>query len=306
MGKHKLDGGGEVEVTSVNGTFGKIEPRMEGSGRDRVVTFSQPTGAPITSIKFKFKTTGNNSAFMFGIKQISTPREFQALYAGLKDIDGSISLETKGLNDNHFLDITPASLTVLFDARNSSTGSTARAPHAPFFSELPMSVHAGTEVELGIVDGPGETFRMELQNGATDRPNFLARVNTGSEFVTALVAAKFDGTGRAISHAPIEGVRWRVKTFANVTWNGNVPTLERPVHESTKVEDLQTISSDSEFDVLRNLSLTAADCIVQKFNDGLYSARGQFEAQNFNRPTGHLTAIGSKGVIYIQFPVVAN
>jgi hypothetical protein len=306
MGKHKLDGGGEVDVTSVTSAFSAIAPRIEGLGRDRVVTFSQPTGTQLTAVKFKFKATGNNSSFMFGIKQICTPQDFQVLYAGLKDIDGSISLETKGFNGNRFLDISPASLTVLFDARNFSTGATANAPHAPFYSEKPALVRPSSEVELGIVDGPGETFRMELQNGATDRPNFLDRVKISSEFVTALVAVKLDGSGRAISHTPLEGVRWRIESFANVIWNGNTPTLTRPTHQSKKVGDLPTISSDSEFDILRNVSLAASDCIVQKFNDGLFSARGQFEAQNFSRPTGHLTVIGSKGVVYIQFPVVAN
>ena len=104
MGKHQLSGGVEVEVTAVNATLDSSPPRIEGSGRDRVLSFSKPTAAsPLANIQFKFKATGKPSAFLFGIKQISTPTDYQALYAGLKDIDGSISMELPGFDDNRFL-----------------------------------------------------------------------------------------------------------------------------------------------------------------------------------------------------------
>ena len=169
-----------------------------------------------------------------------------------------------------------------------------------------MTVRAGTEVELSIVDHPGNNTRLELQNGATDRPNFLDRVTKSEDFLTALVVVSFDAGGRAISHTPLEGVRWRVKSSARIAWSGNDASIQNSLHQATKVGNLPTISADSEFDILRNMSLTAADCIVQKYNDALFSAKGQFERQNFNRPTGRLTTISSKGVRYIQFPVVAN
>ncbi len=309
MGKHTLDGAVEVDVTSITATFGALAPRIEGVGRDRVLTFSKPTvAAPMVAVQFKFKTAGNTSSFMFGVKQICTPTEYQGLYAGLKDIDGSISLETKGFNGSRFLDVATTSLTVLFDGNNFSTGAAAVARHAPFYSESPsLLARPGIEVELGIVDHPGGTFRLELQNGATDRPNFLDRVKMSSEFVTALVAARFDASGRAVSHTPVEGVRWRIQSFARINWSGNNASVERPLHQTTKIEELQTISPDSEFNIFRNVSLTTADCIAQKFNDGLFSARGEFERQDFNKPTGRLTTIGlSRGVIYIQVPVIAN
>ena len=306
MGKHQLDGGMEVEVTAVNATLGSSPPRIEGSGRDRVLSFSKPTDAlPLVNIHFKFKATGNTSAFMFGIKQICTPTDYQALYAGLKDIDGSISMESPGFDNNRFLDISPTVLRVLFDANNFSTGAIASAPHAPFFSEAPATVRAGTEIELSIVDHPGNNTRLELQNGATDRPNFLDRVTKSEDFLTALVVVRFDA-GRVISHTPVEAVRWRVKSFARIAWSGNDASIQGPLHQATKVADLPTISAGSELDILRDMSLTTADCLVQKYNDALFSAKGQFERQNFSRPTGQLTTISSRGVRYIQFPVIAN
>lgn len=307
MGKHKLDGGGEVEVTAVTSIFGAVPPRIDGEGRERRLTFSKPTAAaPLASIDFKFKPTGNTSSFLFGIKQICMQKDFQGLYVGLKDIDGSISLETEGFDNVRLLDIATSSLTVLFDANNSSTGARAVAPHAPFYSEGEVEFRSGSEAKLGIVDHPGANFRLELQNGATNRPNFLERVRMSSDFVTALVVSKIDAKGRAISHTPLEGVRWRARSFARISWDGNNPKLEEARHQAMEVESLSTISSDSEFDIFRNTSLTVADCMVQKFNDGLFSARGLFERQDFNKPTGKLTPIRSRGVIYIQFPVIAN
>ncbi len=307
MGKHTLDGGVVVDVISMTTSFGTQPPRFEGEGRERILTFSKPANAvPMASVKFKIRATGNTSSIRLGIKQICMPKDFQGLYEGIKDINGSISLETKGFNDVRFLDIASTELKVLFDARNNATGAQAFAAHAPFYSETPVFVRPGSEIEIGAEDHPGANFRLELQNGATDRPNFLSRVRMRSEFATALVVAKLDSAGRAVSHTPLEGVRWRAQSFASITWNGNTPNLEQPRHQAIKTEDLPTISSDGEFDIFRNISLTVTDCIPQKFNDGLFAAKGQFERQDFSKPTGRLTAIGSKGVVYIQFPVIAN
>src|SRR5882724_9315146 len=186
MGKHSLDGGVVVDVTSVTTSFGAQAPRIEGTGRERILSFSKPTAAAeMASVKFKFKAAGDVSKLLFGIKQVALPKDFQGLYEGLKDIDGSISLETKGLNDVRILDIASTTLTVLFDARNNATGARAFATHAPFFSAIPSTVRAGFEAELGIADHPGGNFRLELQNGTTDRPNFLSSVRMSTEFVTA-------------------------------------------------------------------------------------------------------------------------
>lgn len=307
MAKHKLDGGVEIEVTGVTPVFGNIPPRIEGTGRERLLTFGKPTeGAPLAGIKFRFKATGNTAGFLFGIKQICTLQEYQGLYAGLKETDGSISIETRGFAGTRMLDISPSVLRILFDARDCATGAVATAPHAPFFSDTPVSVRPGASIELEVTDHPGGNFRMELQNGATDRPNFLDRVTMSEDFVTALVAVKLDGASRPEAHIPLEGIRWQVKSSCRVEWNGNTPTLQRPIHTARKVEDLSAISSAGEFDILRNMSLVAADSIVQKFNDGLFAAQGQYKQQDFNKPTQRLTTLGSRGVVYIQFPIVAN
>jgi len=255
MSKHKLDGAVEVDVTSVTSEFRGRAPEIEGVDRDRMLRFGRPKVIdPIVDIKFKFKATKHDSSIMFGVKQIVVIKEYQALYAGLKDIDGSISLESSGFNNVGFLDISPTSLNGLWDASNNSTGTSVVAYHAPFYSESPSLVRPGIEVELGIVDDPGGgSLRLELQNGATDRPNFLTRFKRSEEFVTALIAAKFDARGRALFHTPLEGVRWRAQTFASTSWNGNTATLERSMRQATKIAELQTISSsDNEFDIFRN------------------------------------------------------
>ena len=307
MAKHKLDGGGELDIISMTGGFGSAVPFIEGSGQDRLLNFSKPANAaPLISVNFKIKSTADMFSTSFGIKQICKITKSEALYEGIKDINGSISYEAIGFIDITFLDIAPSSLTLLFNNENVATGAVASAQHAPFYSENPAFIKAGVERDLGIVDHPGGNFRLELQNAATDRPNFLSRVRKSSEFVTALVVIKADKSGKTISHTPLAGIRWRCDQFATLQWEGNNAAIAAQKYLATKISDLQTISTDAEFDILRNTSSTVADCIVQKFNDALFSASHKFRIQDYKNKTNKLTVINSKGIAYIQFPIIAN
>ena len=224
-------------------------------GTIRVSSGMDPTartvGATAMSATAGFIMRGSNCAV--GFKQLAAFRFQTALYAGLKESDGSIDESSTGLNFRLFLDCSP---------RDDLT-----TPWAPFYLP-PVFVRNGAPVSIDMPDQPGARYRLQRRNSLRDRLNFLISVRSRCEFVTFVVVQLPDGT-----HAPTEGFSWRYNHEVDLNWQNGTPSIARDTSHIGLDSRLPSLpAGDPRFGMLANARLGSTDTIVFKFNQAMRAA----------------------------------
>ena len=302
---HSLGGTASVEVVSVTASFGSTVPIVQRvEDNSRILKYSKPDSVSQTAkVSFKFTTKNVPQDTAFGIKQFIRIDSHSHTLKGLKSIDGRITTRFRGPKTGFILDVSANTLTVLFQPNSGvPTGARATAPHAPFFSEGPAFVRPSSLVELSIIDSPGGAIPLELRNVATDRINYLDSIDIRQVFLTVLTAVNKDKV-----HTPLEAVLWRQRVEGNVTWdNRGQPDISKVTAVNTGDGTFPNIDQNflfADFNFLANASLTVADCMVQRYNDALFTVQGMYKQQNFTTATKLETRLESKGYELVQFPL---
>ena len=301
MGTYNLGGSATITVTQVKVTTGSLPPTIAtlAGTSESSVTFGKPVAAlPIASVTFSFRTEGTGANHMFGIKQLARVAFHTGIYAGNSSLEGSIEVFSEGsLSNTWFLDCGGAALNPLLDANQIPTGTQIFASYSPFFDSGAGIVRPHSDIEMAVSDHPGGNFRTILRNPATDRLNYLIKCSIKSEFLTALVAVLPGG-----KHVPIEAARWVSEGQAFVTWAGSRPSLTHQFNRAMFLGKIDNFTDARQNILLANAALTASDTIVQKFNNQLLAASGNYQRQTFTPPSHTLTRVGTSDVAYVQYP----
>jgi hypothetical protein len=195
-----------------------------------------------------------------GFKQVASFKFSTALYAGLKESDGSIEESSTGLNFTNLIDC--------------ATDSHFNSPQAPFY--LPVNnVRGGAEVSIEMVDQPGGRWRLQRSNAKRDRVNFLIAGRRETTFLCYLVVVLPSG-----KHVPVEGFAWSDVQDVDINWRAGEPTIIRSsVGAKFNFRVLKLDSADTRFTLLSNPSLATPDTIVTKYNGAMFKAQaGQTNA----------------------------
>lgn len=264
--------GGRLDSFDLSSTFAGTGPsaalQFDGTGDNRgYVRYAASANADATAMgqtaagaKARGIISGAN--FIVGFKQIAFFSFQTALYAGLKDSDGSIVDTSTGLNGKQFIDC--------------AVNENLQAPSAPFY--LPRSVAPnGKPFEITMVDQPRGRVRMQRRNKKRDRLNFLISFATSCRFLTYFVVERPNG-----SHLPIKGFGWNYKQSIDLAWIDGKPKIQRNVGSVDNQGFLDNLrAGDSRFDMLANKDLRSADTLVTQFNQAMIAAQSGKISPNY-------------------------
>ena len=246
-------GFGKATLKVPDDVFPEIKGTIQVSSGQNATAKTVGQAAMGATATFVAKGTG----LEVGFKQLIFFKFQTALYAGLKDSDGSIEESSTGLNSRFFLDC--------------SVDQNLNAPWAPFY--LPVNiVRSGPPISIDMPDQPSARFRLQRRNSLRDRLNFLLSVRTSSEFVTFVVVKLPDNR-----HVPLEGFSWKYSHDVELQWTKGNPVISRDsssIRFDSKIVGLT--AGDNRFDMFANASLGSSDTMVLQFNKAMFAAgRGQ-------------------------------
>jgi hypothetical protein len=215
------------------------------------------------------------SNFAVGFKQVVFFRFHTLLYAGRKDTDGCIEETSTGLNFRFLLDC--------------AANENLQSPWAPFY--LPRRIaSAGKRITIEMPDQPAGKARLQRRNVKRDRLNFLVAFRQSCRFVTSVVVENTKG-----AHVPLEGFEWSYTHEIDVSWASGEPAIARNTGQcrfDSRISDMRT--TGAEFAILSNATLSGADTIVTKFNQGMFAASrgeasGDYAITPFDNYTENIT-----------------
>lgn len=206
-----------------------------------------------TAMGLRATCTLRGNGFALGFKQVAFFQFHSAVYAGLKDNDGSIVESSTGLNFRHLLDCSP-------DAN-------LRAPWAPFY--LPRQVaRSGVPITIEMIDQPVAKLRLQRRNSLRDRLNFLVSFSSRCSFLAFVVVERPDG-----KHQPIGGLEWTCVQDVGVRWRQGQPTVEGQsggVDNRGRIDKLD--AADPRLAILTDTGLRNDDTIVSRLNRAIIQA----------------------------------
>jgi hypothetical protein len=217
---------------------------------------ANPGGQAAFQTTCRFTPVGAPAGTQYGIKQLAYHMFTGSYFKGLGDENGSQTLGTTMVNHTWNL-----------DCLGEFAGRSFAVSSLPFYSAQPSNTANGATGQISIVDAPGGTARLVRANILTGKRNFLRTYDTGTRFITMLVAVLPNN-----SHIPVLGQGWRFESRARVTWTDGKPTLlpSGLCHGEGLVprDSLNAIQRR----ILGDSAAKVEDTILFKVNDSLFNA----------------------------------
>lgn len=199
----------------------------------------------------------HTSPLFFGFRQVGNVFFDTSLYAGRKNLDGSIVDSSTGLNRVWILD-------------PGVRGSDSLAPHNPFAEEK-TEIAPSVAKTVGAIDQPSSSALLRRKNSVTHVINYLFKMRRHNEFLTALYVE--DTTGGRLVPRALEGVRWRYEVDLAIHWKAAVAAKATGSNAITSLERLLDISKLDSFNTINVLSAPPTQNLVKIMNDSIKRAR---------------------------------